>query len=173
MARDEICRLTLEEIEKIKGFNYDEFNDEESNKYPLPQWYNRIRHKTLADLTVSDLSRGLRQDIFLDYIGWEIVYRLDNDILLGYFRDGELLAGIGLLQKHWEQDLALKEEVKKLLSKTFQKKLLLKAVKSNKITSNDYKYILDSLYPLIRELELGKKIMEEPGKKGLRMRLWR
>jgi hypothetical protein len=137
LARAEVCQLTLEDIEKIKGFNHDEMNDEESNKYPLPQWYNRIRNKKLADLSVSDLSRGLRQDIFLDYIGWEILYRLDSDILLGYFRDGELLTGIGLLHKHWEQDLALKQEVKRLISKVFEKKLLLKAVKSNKINVED------------------------------------
>lgn len=172
MGRAEVCQLTLEDIEKIKGFNYDETNDENSNKNPLPQWYNRIRNKKLADLTVSDLSRGLRQDIFLDYIGWEILHRLDQDILLGYFRDGELLTSIGSLQRYWEEDQALKQEVKNLIFKVFQKKLLLKAVRSNKITTDDYQYILDSLYPLFEKLEIGTQIVEKSEKKGFRTKFW-
>lgn len=172
MGRAEVCQLTLEDIEKIKGFNYDETNDENSNKNPLPQWYNRIRNKKLVDLTVSDLSRGLRQDIFLDYIGWEILHRLDQDILLGYFRDGELLTSIGSLQRHWEEDQALKQEVKNLIFKVFQKKLLLKAVRSNKITTDDYQYILDSLYPLFEKLEIGTQIVEESEKRGFRTKFW-
>lgn len=173
MAREEFCKLTLEDIEKMKGFDYAEVNDEASGQYPLPQWYNRIRHKKLADLSVSDLARGLRQDIFLDYLGWEILYRLNNDILLGYFRAGELLTGIGLLQKHWEQDAALKEEVRKLMSKVFQKNLLVKAVKSNKISVDEYQYMLDSLYPLIQELEIEIRNTEIPEKKKFRSRFWK
>jgi hypothetical protein len=172
LGRAEVCQLTLEDIEKVKGFNYDETNDEDSNKNPLPQWYNRIRNKKLEDLTVSDLSRGLRQDIFLDYIGWEILHRLNKDILLGYFRDGELLSSLGSLQKHWEEDQALKQEVKSLILKVFKKKMLVKAVKSKKITIDNYQYILDSLYPLFEELELETQIIEESEKRGFRTRFW-
>lgn len=66
---------------------------------PLEKWYNELLEKTESQLTISDVMKMIRQNVFLEIaVGRAIVY-LKKDTLIGEMYEGELLDKISKLDK--------------------------------------------------------------------------
>ena len=93
--------ITIEEIEKMNGVNYrEDFNKE---KMAIPEWYHKIRKKKLFQLAHGDLSRLIRQGIYIEYIVYECIDRLYIDPVCGDKYDGELVKALSncISQSFW------------------------------------------------------------------------
>ncbi|WP_028775915.1 contact-dependent growth inhibition system immunity protein [Shimazuella kribbensis] len=151
--------ITIAEIERIKGYK-EVKTDQETSKYPLPLWYESIRRKTLAQLSILDLTRCMRQSIFLDYIGWEVLRRLQDDLFLGYMIEGELLIQLIHLKDYWEKNGLVREEIVRLIDKIWKRDLLQEGLYAHQISEFDYEDIKHALYVLVKELGLSQQYLK-------------
>ena len=98
--------ITIDEIEKMNGINYSEdFNKE---KMAIPEWYHIIRKRKICKLSNGDLSRLIRQGIFIEYIIYECIDRLYIDPVCGDKYDGELVKALSncISQSFWIENEA-------------------------------------------------------------------
>ncbi|WP_147473148.1 MULTISPECIES: contact-dependent growth inhibition system immunity protein [Pseudomonas] len=63
----------------------------ESDPSSLTQWYLKIRDLPIEDLELEDLCRALRQNLFSSELLHIVVKFLSEDVLSGFFDEGELL----------------------------------------------------------------------------------
>lgn len=111
---DGLKSLTFFDIEKIKGINYNEIENQES---PLQLWYNKIRNKKILDLSICDICRSIRQKIFLEYIILEAIERLFDDPTIGAFYDFEMLKALSEIDREfWANNSQITNKIKELIN---------------------------------------------------------
>lgn len=79
---------------KIKDLYSCEYDVSEKELYPLQKWYNQLIDKTVQEITPGDVSRMLRQKLFLDLAMTRAIDFLREDPFAGELYEGEMLAAI-------------------------------------------------------------------------------
>ena len=79
---------TLREI-----YEYDLVPDDGLN-YPVEEWFNAVMEKTEDKLTISDVSRMLRQRIFSVVAINRAIEMLRDDLFAGEMYEGQLMANL-------------------------------------------------------------------------------
>jgi hypothetical protein len=88
----------------------------EDHPSSLTDWYISIRDTPLDTLSVEDLCRAVRQEIFV--VLPFAVALLEQDVLTGYKYDGELIAALaGLNEKYWRKESSVTYAIKHVLSR--------------------------------------------------------
>ena len=59
--------------------------------YPLQKWYNQLKEKTIAEITVADVLRMVRQKEFTNLAMSKAISFLQEDVFAGESYEGELL----------------------------------------------------------------------------------
>ena len=90
--RTDIGDLTFEILDHDRGYELPPAPPE--GEYPLPKWYRRVRNTRLKDLTVEDICRACRQEIYPEYVVPLALRLLHENPLTGEMYDGELRHGI-------------------------------------------------------------------------------
>ncbi|WP_089964768.1 contact-dependent growth inhibition system immunity protein [Lihuaxuella thermophila] len=135
----------MEGIQEIENINSD---------YSITSWLIQIRHKKISELSNFDLSRFLRQELFLKYICYEVISRLKTNPFQGHMREGELLELLSRLNKEfWEENPSLQREIILLLDIIFEKHLPF-IKEDDWFDDGDIRYIFHSLYKLTSKLQI-------------------
>jgi len=91
--------MKVSDLETPPGFS----PSEEHLKYGLPVWYAQVRVKRLDELTVEDLCRLLRQNMYMDELLPNVFEILTEDVFAGTLYRGELLRALSNLPaEFWE-----------------------------------------------------------------------
>lgn len=69
-----------------------------NNRSSLDEWFTSILDKPINELSISDISRSIRQDVFLEYVLPRAEFFLKDDPFAGDY-DGQLLYDISMLTK--------------------------------------------------------------------------
>lgn len=86
------------DLDRARGIEMSKSESQSS----LEDWYLRIRHTPIVELSDGDLFRSVRQKIYLDHVIPEVVKRLVVDPLAGEMYDGEgVAAAAGLKPDLW------------------------------------------------------------------------
>ncbi|MCS1350879.1 contact-dependent growth inhibition system immunity protein [Mechercharimyces sp. CAU 1602] len=101
--------LRIRDIEELYNIKYDEESDFESD-YPLPRWYHKVRNYALTELDDSDVSRCVRQEIFLEYTVPEALKRLELEPLCGSYDGQMIFTFLNLDENCWMNNKDLIEE---------------------------------------------------------------
>ena len=84
-------RNDLIKIRKIKEiYNCISISSNEE-LYPLQKWYNQLIEKTIAEITVEDVLRMIRQKEFTNLAVSKAINFLKEDVFVGELYEGELL----------------------------------------------------------------------------------
>lgn len=104
---------TIIDLEKLHGMKYDRRKE---NVTSLPKWYAGIRSKRISQLTVGDMARALRQNIFVEHIIFECIDRLHADPICGNLYAGELMKTVADLDHgFWDNNRAAANQARALL----------------------------------------------------------
>ncbi|AIQ99801.1 hypothetical protein RJ490_004810 [Pluralibacter gergoviae] len=69
---------------------------------PLEQWFEQVIDTPLNELSVEDLCRAIRQELYIDQLMPRVLDVMQNDPLAGEYYDGELIAALSTVK---EKDL--------------------------------------------------------------------
>jgi len=106
--------VIISDIERSEGINGETYI---SADYPLTEWYNVVRNKRISELSDSDVSKFIRQNLFLKYVVPEALKRLIKDPTLGELYCGEMLTALyNVDEAFWEVSEALLKETQNLLN---------------------------------------------------------
>lgn len=106
--------VIITDIEKNEGIDGEIYV---SSDYPLTEWYNVVRNKSISELNDSDISKFLRQSLFLKYIVPEALNRLREDPTIGELYCGEMLTALYKVEDvFWKDNIALLKEAQNLLN---------------------------------------------------------
>lgn len=106
--------VIITDIEKNEGIDGEIYV---SPDYPLTEWYNVVRNKSISELNDSDVSKFLRQSLFLKYIVPEALIRLRKDPTKGDLYCGEMLTALYKVEDvFWIDNNALLKEAQNLLN---------------------------------------------------------
>ena len=75
---------------------------EPDRQSPLELWFERIIDVPLEELSVEDLCRAVRQELFIDQLMPRVLEVLTEEPLAGEYYDGELIAALSTIK---EKDL--------------------------------------------------------------------
>jgi hypothetical protein len=104
----------ISDIERNEGINGELYI---SPDYPLTEWYNVVRNKRISELSDSDVSKFIRQRLFLIYVVPEVLKRLKKDPTIGELYCGEMLTALYKVEDaFWMDRGVLLEEAQNLLS---------------------------------------------------------
>lgn len=71
----------------------------------LAEWYFSVRDVPLINLSVADVCRALRQNLFISHVLPIAMTLLNIDVLAGDKYDGELVVALsGLSKKDWQEN---------------------------------------------------------------------
>lgn len=81
-------------------------------KYNLEIWYNKLLEKTYSELTIADVMRMIRQEIFIEIALKKAVDLLKDNPLAGEMYEGELLEKllnekIEIIKKIYKDDIKM------------------------------------------------------------------
>lgn len=83
----------------------------------LDNWYRSIRDIPVADLSIGDIARCVRQGLFPDNIVPLAMMRLHDDPLVGEMYDGELLVSLrSISETFWRQKDDLRTQLQNIIS---------------------------------------------------------
>jgi len=94
--------ITFRTLLLINNSNY-----EPNSRSSLDEWFSRVLDVPVDQLTVGDVAKAIRQDIFLDEVLPKAESILKTDPLAGEYYDGELISSIATLRP---------DEIKSVLS---------------------------------------------------------
>ena len=104
-----------------------EQNSDSNKVYNLEIWYNKLLEKTYSELTVADVLRMIRQEVFVEIALKKAIDILKNNPLVGEMYEGELLEKV------------LKEEIETITKKYNEDiKMILKKAKEK---AENYEWI--------------------------------
>ena len=104
-----------------------EQNSDSNKVYNLEIWYNKLLEKTYSELTVADVLRMIRQEVFVEIALKKAIDILKNNPLVGEMYEGELLEKV------------LKEEIETITQKYNEDiKMILKKAKEK---AENYEWI--------------------------------
>lgn len=107
---------------KISDIYSCEYIEDNRGLYPLQIWYNQLIDKTILEITLADVLRMMRQDIFVEIAIVKAIDFLKEDPFAGECYDGELLKQISEID-----EVFLKEYIDVL------EKILLHALSENEM----------------------------------------
>ncbi|HFQ7884631.1 MULTISPECIES: contact-dependent growth inhibition system immunity protein [Enterobacteriaceae] len=67
-------------------------------KSSLEQWFERVIDIPIEELSVEDLCRAIRQNLFIDQLMPRVLQVLEEDPLAGEYYDGELIAALATVK---------------------------------------------------------------------------
>ncbi|WP_312999077.1 contact-dependent growth inhibition system immunity protein [Leclercia sp.] len=85
--------ITFRTLLLINNSNY-----EPNSRSSLDEWFSRVLDVPVDQLTVGDVAKAIRQDIFLDEVLPKAESILKTDPLAGEYYDGELISSIATLR---------------------------------------------------------------------------
>lgn len=110
--------LVISDIEKNEGINSKPYVGPD---YPLTEWYNVVRKKRISELNDSDISKFIRQGLFLKYIVPEALRRLRKDPTIGELYCGEVLAALHKIDDaFWKDNKFILHETQNLLTELME-----------------------------------------------------
>lgn len=74
----------------------------------LEQWFERVIDIPLNELSVEDLCRAIRQELYIDQLMPRILEVMKDDPLAGEYYDGELIAALSTVK---EKDLKGQKDI--------------------------------------------------------------
>ena len=94
---------TINELYKVKEI---ELNKDSTS---LEIWFNKVIYKNIEQITVSDVLRMIRQQLFLEIALEKAIEFLKNDPLIGEYYAGELISHLlkinPMLLKKYDKDI--------------------------------------------------------------------
>ena len=87
--------MKISDIEAREGIVWTE--RERGSEYSLPRWYADVREKSLHELSLDDLGRFIRQELYLADILPYVLETLCEDPLAGALYRGQLLRAVSSL----------------------------------------------------------------------------
>ncbi|MDR1423472.1 MAG: hypothetical protein LBI92_02530 [Azoarcus sp.] len=89
------------------------------NPSSLTDWYLSVRDIPFDQLSVEDLCRAVRQDLFVEKLLPVIVDHLEQDVFMGYMYDGEMLSAlVGMNVGFWRRNCDFAHRILNILSNT-------------------------------------------------------
>ena len=74
----------------------------------LEQWFERVIDIPLDELSVEDLCRAIRQDLYIDHLMPRVLEVMKDDPLAGDYYEGELIAALSTVK---EKDLKDQKDI--------------------------------------------------------------
>lgn len=136
--------LSIVEIEKKEGTYSEPIVCDISS--PLSIWHEKVRLKKIRNLSLLDLARCLRQDVYVEYIIPEVLHRLWRDPMSGDIPGEIVNALLRIDDSFWREHSNLKEYTSELVN----------AILDGQITSPDYQleeWIVDEFFSDVRKLK--------------------
>lgn len=87
----------MENERKIKEIYDCQYIVADEKLYPLQKWYNQLIDKDINEITIADVSRMMRQKIFVNLAMVKAIEFLQENIFAGELYDGEILDKISEL----------------------------------------------------------------------------
>lgn len=107
--------IKILDVEKEKGIKDSSIIKDDSS---LSKWYHNIRDKRLSSLADGDISRLVRQQLYLEYVIPEAIERLKKNPLSGEQYTGELLTALYKLDESiWSSNNPVIEKLIDLCNK--------------------------------------------------------
>ncbi|MDR1191336.1 MAG: hypothetical protein LBK60_06705 [Verrucomicrobiales bacterium] len=76
---------------------------QQGEEWPLPAWYRSVYDTPLDQLTITDLSRAVGQQLHVEQLMPLVIERLKVDPLAGEWFDGQLLASLcSVTHAYWK-----------------------------------------------------------------------
>lgn len=89
--------------------------------YPLQEWYNLLIEKTVDAITIADVARMLRQNVFIDLALLKAVEFLQQDLFAGELYEGELLENLSEVETDLLKPVA--DELRIIVKSAVEKQL--------------------------------------------------
>ncbi|GGA49814.1 hypothetical protein GCM10007416_23700 [Kroppenstedtia guangzhouensis] len=142
---DKKIDLSFKDIEKKLGITKKEVAVDEN--YSLSIWYEDVRSTQISRMSVFDLARCLRQNIYIEYILPEVLSRLWENPMLGHMTSGELMNLLSRIDKNfWRKNDRLRIQTERLVH----------AILHKEIVSPDYQledWIVEEFFSDVRKLK--------------------
>jgi hypothetical protein len=107
---DSIKRLTFAKIEAQQGCPA---HEDVKDGWPLEMWYQAVRKTPLGELSLEDICKACRQQVFLEQIIPLALEQLSANPLAGELYDGELLNAFeSTPERYWKDHV---EQARKLI----------------------------------------------------------
>ncbi len=107
--------LTFESLDRDRGHSLPAAPPD--GEFPLPEWYRRVYRTPLKDLSLEDIGRACRQQIYPEYVVPFAVQYLEEDLLAGEMYDGELLSSLAAIQRSfWEAEPDVRDRLRRILA---------------------------------------------------------
>ena len=87
--------------------------------YPLQKWYNQLIEKTIAEITVADVLRMVRQKEFTNLAMSKAISFLQEDVFAGESYEGELLEKVSEMDSSFLISYA--DDLKKIINNALVK----------------------------------------------------
>jgi len=98
------------DLERAAGQNYEPV---EGDKWPLEEWYAKVRQIPITQMSVGDLATACRQDVWTAQVILVMIEVLKGDPYAGELYDGELVVALKLVPvEFWKQNPELAQAVK-------------------------------------------------------------
>jgi hypothetical protein len=102
MIEKSVRRLTFALLDRERGIA--EPPPVSGDEYPLAAWYRSVREVPLDEFKVEDISKAIRQNVYLEQVVPLALRLLKSEPLAGELYDGELLASLKAVpSQYWSQ----------------------------------------------------------------------
>lgn len=109
---------TFIDLETAAGQNY---TPTQGDKWPLEEWYDRVRSIPLSQIPVGDLATAIRQEVWVEEVTPLAVRMLEEDPQAGELYEGELMVALKYLPPaYWGKHRDLASTVRTLVKRVFQ-----------------------------------------------------
>lgn len=106
---------TFIDLETAAGQNY---TMTQGDKWPLEEWYDRVRSIPLSQIPVGDLATAIRQEVWVEEVTPLAVRMLEEDPMAGELYEGELMIALKYLRPaYWGKHRDLASTVSSLVKR--------------------------------------------------------
>ncbi|HEX3624692.1 MAG TPA: contact-dependent growth inhibition system immunity protein [Verrucomicrobiae bacterium] len=99
MNKSNLSEITFALLDKERGV--EDSPPTPDDDFPLPAWYRSIRATPLDKLSIEDVSKACRQQIYSEYVVPIALNYLTSDPLVGEMYDGELLVSLKCIEANY------------------------------------------------------------------------
>lgn len=86
------------------------------DKWPLEEWYDSVRQLPITQLSVGDLAKACRQNVWIEQVVPVAVEVLKNDPQAGELYDGELVVALkSIPAAHWPEHRAVANTLQQII----------------------------------------------------------
>ena len=79
---------------RFKDIEEGEVVFKKENDSPLQRWYIEAREKKISELSISDLCRAVRQNIYIQHVMPQVILQLEENLSAGELYEGELITAL-------------------------------------------------------------------------------